>query len=121
MVAALRGEDPRAHRPAPLGPEWTEYALELAGFIATGAIAELHAKIVDGWRRELPMERFEAQVKPHIEAIGRHLSTGEPNVGRRGPGVGIVVPLRFEHGELILDATANSAREIIGMTLEPAN
>ncbi len=83
-------------------------------------MAELHAGIVDGWRRELPLERFEAELTPHLDAVGPHVGTDEPIVGRRGPGVRMSVRLRFEGGALDLEATVNSARGIMGMSVEPA-
>jgi len=69
-LLALAGEDPRAARPQPPGPEWDERAREIVRLLLDGRAVEIQARASDAVRERMFAERLELPLAEQARDLG---------------------------------------------------
>jgi CubicO group peptidase (beta-lactamase class C family) len=70
LQLALAGQDPRAARPRPAGPQWDERARTLATALIEGRFGEVHTALAAPVKAILSVERIEQAWRQAIERAG---------------------------------------------------
>ncbi len=70
-LLTLAGEDPRAARPQPPGPEWEERAREIIGLLLDGRAAEIQARAPGADRERMFAERLSLSWNDRTRDLGQ--------------------------------------------------
>jgi CubicO group peptidase (beta-lactamase class C family) len=115
-LLTLAGEDPRAARPQPPGPEWDERAREIIRLLLDGRAAEIQARAPDAAR-----ERMLAEL-PDLPWRDRTRDLGQPagfqvSCWRSDRGVMADATITFASGTLGLRIGFEPSGQVWGMSL----
>jgi len=118
-LLVLAGEDPRAARPEPPGPEWDERAREVVQLLVDGRTGDVHARATAGFKAQVPAERLDRVWRDRTRDLG---PAGEVTVSCRRPAGGVVADVRIEfgNGPLALRMAFEPAGAIGGLRILPA-
>jgi CubicO group peptidase (beta-lactamase class C family) len=119
VTLVLAGQDPRAARPRPAGPEWDERARGLARALIAGRFGDVHGKLAEAARPLLTVGQIE---ETWHRAIGQCGEPGEVSVAclTSGAGVKAEVTLRCTRQDLRLAVAFGPAGHVDSLRLLPA-
>jgi len=94
-LLALAGDDPRAVRPQPPGPEWDYRAREAVQLLLDGRPGDFLARTTSEFQAAISAEQLDAAVRGRMQGLG--------------PAVGIVVSCRRPSSYVVADVTITFA------------
>jgi serine-type D-Ala-D-Ala carboxypeptidase/endopeptidase len=117
-VLALAGDDPRAARPQPLGPEWDDRAREIVELLRDWRAAEVLARATAGFQSRVPAEQLARAWHAKTRDLGR---VDEVTVSCHGPSNRVIADARigFANGAVALRIAFDPAGQIAGLRFLP--
>jgi hypothetical protein len=115
-LLTLAGEDPRAARPQPLGPERGERAREIVRLLLDGRAAEIQARASDAARERMFAERLDLPWRDRIRDLGQPFDF-QVSCWRSDRGVMADATITFANGTLGLRIGFVPSGEVSGMSL----
>jgi CubicO group peptidase (beta-lactamase class C family) len=113
---ALAGDDPRAVRPEPLGPEWEERAREAVQLLLDGRTLDFHARTTSYFQGQISAEHLEETWRGHVQHLG---TPGEMQFSSQRPTSHVIadVSITFEMDTVELKLYFEPSGEIAGIQL----
>jgi len=115
-LLTLAGEDPRAARPQPPGPEWDERAREIIRLLLDGQAAEIQARASDAVRERMLAERLDLPWPDRTRDLGQPVDF-QVSCWRSDRGVMADITITFDTGTLALRIGFVSSGQVWGMSL----
>lgn len=115
-VLALAGEDPRAARPQPPGPEWDERAREIIRLLLDGRSAEIQARVPDAVRERMLAGRLDLPWRDRTRDLGQPAGF-QVSCWRTDRGVMADATITFANGTLDLRIGFVPSGQVSGMSL----
>ena len=115
-LLALAGENPRAARPQPPGPEWDERAREIVRLLLNGRAAEIHARASDAVRERMFAERLDVPWPERTRDLGPPVDF-RVSCWRSDRGVMADTTITFANGTLDLRIGFVPSGQVSGMSL----
>jgi CubicO group peptidase (beta-lactamase class C family) len=118
-MLVLAGDDPRAARPRPPGPEWDDRAREVVGLLLDGRTGEVHARGTAQFQDRISAEQVDRAWRARTRDLG---PAGEVTVSCRGQGSLVVADARimFANGAVAIRIGFAPSGQIAGLRLQPA-
>ena len=115
-LLTLAGEDPRAARPQPPGPEWDERAREIIRLLLDGRAAEIQARAADAVRERRFAERLDLPWRDRTQDLGQPVDF-QVSCWRSDRGVMADAAITFANGTLGLRIGFVPSGQVSGMSL----
>ena len=115
-LLTLAGEDPRAARPQPPGPEWDERAREIIRLLLDGRAAEFQARASNAVRERFA-ERLDLPWRDRTRDLGQSVDF-EVSCWRSDRGVMADATITFANGTLGLRISFFPSGQVWGMSLQ---
>jgi CubicO group peptidase (beta-lactamase class C family) len=115
-LLTLAGEDPRAARPQPPGPEWDERAREIIRLLLDGRAAEIQARASDAVRERMFAERLDLPWHDRTQDLGQPVDF-QVSCWRSDRGVMADTTITFANGTLGLRIGFVPSGQVSGMSL----
>jgi len=115
-LLALAGEDPRAARPQPPGPEWDERARDIIRLLLDGRAAEVRARALDADRERMLAERLDLSWPERTRDLGQPAGF-QVSCWRSDRGVMADATITFANGTLDLRIAFVPSGEVSGISL----
>jgi hypothetical protein len=115
-LLTLAGEDPRAARPQPPGPEWDERAREIIRLLLDGRAAEIQARASDAVRERMLAERLDLPWRDRTRDLGQPVDF-QVSCWRSDRGVMADTTITFANGTLGLRIGFVPSGQVSGMSL----
>jgi D-alanyl-D-alanine-carboxypeptidase/D-alanyl-D-alanine-endopeptidase len=118
-VLALAGDDPRAARPRPAGPEWDERAREIIQLLLDGRAAEVRARATATFQELISADGLDKTWRGRTRDLG---PAGEVTVSCQGLASLVAADARiaFADGAVALRIGFDPSGQIAGLRLLPA-
>jgi hypothetical protein len=115
---ALAGDDPRAARPRPPGPEWDERVREIVQWLIDGRIADVRSRMTSAFKDAVSAERMDGIWRARTRDLG---PAQEVTVTCQRPAGHVVADVRigFANGPLALRIAFEAPDQIIGLRIFP--
>jgi CubicO group peptidase (beta-lactamase class C family) len=115
---ALAGDDPRAARPQPPGPEWDDRAREIIQLLLDGRTSDVHARAALAVRDQLSAERLDRAWRGKTQDLGQ---VAEVLVSCSRPAGRVVadVTITFARGTVVLKIGFEPSGQIVGLRFVP--
>ena len=115
-LLALAGENPRAARPQPPGPEWDERAREIVRLLLNGRAAEIHARASDAVRERMFTDWLDLSWRARTRDLGQPADF-QVSCWRSDRGVMADTTITFTNGTLGLRIAFQPSGHVTGMSL----
>jgi D-alanyl-D-alanine-carboxypeptidase/D-alanyl-D-alanine-endopeptidase len=115
-LLTLAGEDPRAARPQPPGPEWDERAREIIRLLLDGRAAEIQARAAGAVRERMFAERLDLSWRDQTRDLGPPVDF-QVSCWRSDRGVMADTTITFANGSLGLRIGFVPSGQVSGMSL----
>jgi D-alanyl-D-alanine-carboxypeptidase/D-alanyl-D-alanine-endopeptidase len=115
-LLALAGEDPRAARPQPPGPEWDERAREIIRLLLAGRTAEIQARASDAVWEQRFAERLDLPWRDRTRDLGQPVDF-QVSCWRSDRGVMADTTITFANGTLGLRIGFVPSGQVSGLSL----
>jgi serine-type D-Ala-D-Ala carboxypeptidase/endopeptidase len=115
-LLTLAGEDPRAARPQPPGPEWDERAREITRLLLDGRPAEIQARASDAVRERMFAELLELPWRDRTRDLGQPAGF-QVSCWRSDRGVMADTTITFANGTLVLRIGFAQSGQVWGLSL----
>ncbi len=117
-LLALAGDDPRAARPQPPGPEWDERAREVIQSLLAGRAGDIHARASSVFQSNISVEQLDRAWHSRTRDLGHVV---EVLISCSGPGGRIVADatITFAGGTVVLRIGFEPSGEIAGLRFLP--
>jgi hypothetical protein len=117
-LLALAGDDPRAARPRPPGPEWDERVREIVQSLIDGRTADVRTRMTSAFKDAVSAEQMDRAWSAWTRDVGE---AGEVTVTCHGPAGHVVadVSIAFTGGPLALRLAFEPSAQIMGLRLLP--
>jgi CubicO group peptidase (beta-lactamase class C family) len=117
-VLALAGDDPRAARPQPLGPDWDDRVREIVQLLLDGRTAEVLARATAVFQSRIPAGRIARAWRDRTRDLGPAV---EVTVSCHGPSGRVIADTRiaFANGAVAMRIAFDPAGQIEGLRFLP--
>ena len=115
---ALAGDDPRAARPQPLGPEWDDRAREIIESLLDGRTGDVHARASSAFQSQIPVDQLDRAWRTRNRDLGQ---VAEVLVTCSQPAGRVIADARitFAYGTIALRIGFEPSGEIAGLRFLP--
>jgi CubicO group peptidase (beta-lactamase class C family) len=115
---ALAGDDPRAARPQPLGPEWDDRSREIIQSLLDGRTEDVHARASSAFQSNITVEQLDRAWRNRHRDLGQ---VAEVQVTCSQPADRVIADVRitFADGTIALRIGFDSTGEIAGLRFLP--
>ena len=117
-LLTLAGDDPRAARPQPPGPEWDERAREIIRLLLDGRAAEIQVRAPDAGRERMFAERLDLPWRDRTRDLGQPVGF-QVSCWRSDRGVMADTTITFDRGTLGLRIGFAPSGQVWGLSLLP--
>jgi serine-type D-Ala-D-Ala carboxypeptidase/endopeptidase len=118
-LLAVAGDDPRAARPRPPGPEWDERVREIVQALIDGRTADVRSRMTSAFKDAVSAEQMDHAWRRRTQDLGQ---AGEVTVTCRLPAGHVVADVRiaFANGPLALRLAFEPSAQIMGLRILPS-
>jgi hypothetical protein len=117
-VLALAGDDPRAARPQPPGPEWDDRAREIVQLLLDGRGGEVRARASAAFQEQISVGQIDKVWRGRTRDLG---PAGEVLVSCRGRGDYVIADatITFANGAAVVRIAFGPSGHIAGLRILP--